>query len=376
MTVHMLEPDPHLPYQVFARDSSVMTPSGAIVTQPAQRWRRGEYAPVIRFYQDSGIPIAHMITAGSLGGRRRHDRRAGLHADRQRRGAHPGPGCGAARGLAASRGLGGADRADPGAVRPHRRPGFDPGAEARGRLRGIRVGRTRRVAAGQGVRDPRGLDRGRVPARRQRDLAGRRPRDLDAALGAAERCDPRPRARGAGPRPLRVHRRRRWRPLPRAGPAARRRAEHGRWSTLSASSPTCASSSAAPATSAARSASAGRETWSAARGFLGELLDELGLEPEADEAGNLWARLEGSDPAAPALAVGSHLDSVPDGGWLDGALGVMAAVGVLRAHADSEPARPARARRLGRRGGGALRAEPVRQLGVRGNPRARRHARS
>jgi N-dimethylarginine dimethylaminohydrolase len=66
--VHMLEPDPRLPYQVFARDSSVMTPGGAIVTQPAQRWRRGEYAPVIRFYQGAGIPIAHMITAGSLEG--------------------------------------------------------------------------------------------------------------------------------------------------------------------------------------------------------------------------------------------------------------------------------------------------------------------
>lgn len=68
VTVHMLEADPHLPYQVFARDSSVMTPAGAIVTQPAQRWRRGEYAPVIRFYQGTGIPIAHMITAGSLEG--------------------------------------------------------------------------------------------------------------------------------------------------------------------------------------------------------------------------------------------------------------------------------------------------------------------
>jgi N-carbamoyl-L-amino-acid hydrolase len=37
--------------------------------------------------------------------------------------------------------------------------------------------------------------------------------------------------------------------------------------------------------------------------------------------------------------VGSHVDSVPDGGWLDGALGVMAGVGVLRAHADQPPAR-------------------------------------
>jgi N-carbamoyl-L-amino-acid hydrolase len=82
------------------------------------------------------------------------------------------------------------------------------------------------------------------------------------------------------------------------------------------------------------------ETWSAARSFLGELLGEIGLEPETDEAGNLWARLEGQDDSAPALVVGSHLDSVPDGGWLDGALGVMAAAGVLRAHADGRPPRP------------------------------------
>ena len=82
------------------------------------------------------------------------------------------------------------------------------------------------------------------------------------------------------------------------------------------------------------------DTWAAARGFLIELLDEIGLEAMTDEAGNLWARLEAEDDAAPALALGSHLDSVPDGGWLDGALGVMAAVGVLRAHVADRPARP------------------------------------
>jgi N-dimethylarginine dimethylaminohydrolase len=65
---HFLEPDPDLPYQVFARDSSVMTPGGAVVTQPAQTWRRGEYAPVIRFYEEAGIPMRGMITAGSLEG--------------------------------------------------------------------------------------------------------------------------------------------------------------------------------------------------------------------------------------------------------------------------------------------------------------------
>ena len=65
---HFLEPDPALPYQVFARDSSVATPGGAVVTQPAQPWRRGEYAPVIRFYEEAGIPIRGMITAGTLEG--------------------------------------------------------------------------------------------------------------------------------------------------------------------------------------------------------------------------------------------------------------------------------------------------------------------
>lgn len=66
--VHYLEPDPHLPYQVFARDSSVMTPWGPIVTQMAQWWRRGEYAPVLRFYEAAGIPVYNMVTAGSLEG--------------------------------------------------------------------------------------------------------------------------------------------------------------------------------------------------------------------------------------------------------------------------------------------------------------------
>jgi hydantoinase/carbamoylase family amidase len=73
------------------------------------------------------------------------------------------------------------------------------------------------------------------------------------------------------------------------------------------------------------------EGWRRAREFLGELLGELGLEPEVDEAGNAWAYLPGE--SEPALAVGSHLDSVPNGGWLDGALGVMGALGVVRAWA-------------------------------------------
>ena len=71
------------------------------------------------------------------------------------------------------------------------------------------------------------------------------------------------------------------------------------------------------------------ERWREARAYLTELLAEIGLEAETDEAGNLWSYLEGE--REPALALGSHVDSVPDGGWLDGAYGVMTAVGVLRA---------------------------------------------
>ena len=73
--------------------------------------------------------------------------------------------------------------------------------------------------------------------------------------------------------------------------------------------------------------------WREARAYLAELLDELGIAPETDEAGNNWAYVTGENE--PALALGSHLDSVPNGGWLDGALGVMAALGVLRAWVDA-----------------------------------------
>ena len=74
--------------------------------------------------------------------------------------------------------------------------------------------------------------------------------------------------------------------------------------------------------------------WREARSLLIELLDEIGLTAKADAAGNLWASLEGE--RKPALALGSHLDSVPDGGWLDGALGVMAALDVLRAWSEAD----------------------------------------
>ena len=75
------------------------------------------------------------------------------------------------------------------------------------------------------------------------------------------------------------------------------------------------------------------ETWRRARELLRKRLQDAGAELSVDPAGNLLARLAGVDRDAPALALGSHLDSVPDGGWLDGALGVMAALGVIEAWA-------------------------------------------
>ena len=71
------------------------------------------------------------------------------------------------------------------------------------------------------------------------------------------------------------------------------------------------------------------EDWREARAFVGELLSQLGVSSERDEAGNVWAWLQGD--REPAVGIGSHLDSVPSGGWLDGALGVLTAVGVMRA---------------------------------------------
>ncbi|MFM8528077.1 MAG: M28 family peptidase, partial [Ilumatobacteraceae bacterium] len=68
--------------------------------------------------------------------------------------------------------------------------------------------------------------------------------------------------------------------------------------------------------------------WLEARTLLRESLATLPVEVDVDEAGNLWAVLRGERPET--LVVGSHLDSVPKGGWLDGALGVLAGLELLR----------------------------------------------
>ena len=68
VTPHLLPQDKTLPYQLYARDSSVMTPWGPIVTQMYSPWRRGEWVEVVKFYQAMDIPIYDIITAGSLEG--------------------------------------------------------------------------------------------------------------------------------------------------------------------------------------------------------------------------------------------------------------------------------------------------------------------
>ena len=70
------------------------------------------------------------------------------------------------------------------------------------------------------------------------------------------------------------------------------------------------------------------------RDQLSAWMREAGLQVHVDAAGNLIGRLEGSDPALPALLTGSHLDTVPTGGRFDGALGVLAGLEVIRSLQD------------------------------------------
>ena len=79
------------------------------------------------------------------------------------------------------------------------------------------------------------------------------------------------------------------------------------------------------------------DTWERARTWLRGKLDGLPLEHEIDEAGNQWWTLRGGTERA--VLIGGHIDSVPNGGWLDGALNVVAGVEVVRRLAsEGEPA--------------------------------------
>ncbi|MEO8608752.1 MAG: Zn-dependent hydrolase [Chloroflexota bacterium] len=70
------------------------------------------------------------------------------------------------------------------------------------------------------------------------------------------------------------------------------------------------------------------DTWAKARAWFKDKLTGLPVEYETDEAGNVWVTLRGASDKA--MLMGGHIDSVPNGGWLDGCLNVMGALEVLR----------------------------------------------
>src|SRR5262245_51080872 len=75
--------------------------------------------------------------------------------------------------------------------------------------------------------------------------------------------------------------------------------------------------------------------WREARAWFRGKAAELGLNVDSDSAGNNWVVVPGASEKT--VIVGSHLDSVPNGGWLDGCLGVCAALEALRMHSTTTP---------------------------------------
>lgn len=78
--------------------------------------------------------------------------------------------------------------------------------------------------------------------------------------------------------------------------------------------------------------------WQKARQWLESKLAGLQLEVHRDSAGNLWATMRGASERA--LLLGGHIDSVPNGGWLDGCLGTLASLELLRAFNEKFAGRP------------------------------------
>ena len=78
--------------------------------------------------------------------------------------------------------------------------------------------------------------------------------------------------------------------------------------------------------------------WIKARDWFQSKLRELPVEHHYDAAGNSWTTLSGTSNVT--LILGSHLDSVPNGGWLDGCLGVIGAYAVLRRIAEEYDGKP------------------------------------
>lgn len=80
------------------------------------------------------------------------------------------------------------------------------------------------------------------------------------------------------------------------------------------------------------------DTWLSARAWLKSKLAGLPVEQHYDAAGNNWITLPGQ--SAKALLLGGHLDSVPNGGWLDGSLGVLSSLQIMRRFASEFDGRP------------------------------------
>jgi N-carbamoyl-L-amino-acid hydrolase len=75
--------------------------------------------------------------------------------------------------------------------------------------------------------------------------------------------------------------------------------------------------------------------WREAREWLADRLAKLGLQASPDAAGNNWVTVPGASPKT--VIIGGHLDSVPNGGWLDGALGVLVGLEALRRYVGTRP---------------------------------------
>ena len=71
------------------------------------------------------------------------------------------------------------------------------------------------------------------------------------------------------------------------------------------------------------------------RQYAMNLMRGAGMEVRVDPAGNIIARKPGTDPSLPAIALGSHTDTVPNGGKYDGALGVLGAIEVAQTLAEN-----------------------------------------
>src|SRR5260370_40255736 len=73
------------------------------------------------------------------------------------------------------------------------------------------------------------------------------------------------------------------------------------------------------------------ETDLKARAWLKERCEAAGLVLRQDAVGNIFARWNGSDPAAPAVGTGSHIDAIPNAGKYDGVVGVLGGLEAIRA---------------------------------------------